>query len=334
MIRTPDVHGHAPHARYTARLCVPLLVLAAALATVNLVNLHALDDWPGAAPLPLGQGLALLAVLAFCAWGLVRHVAAVREIARLRCELDRQSRPHVPAHAGGPVALDAPGSERARVLERQRIVADIHDGLGAILISLLRQLQTGRADRASIERRVREALQEMRIAIDALQPRGGDLAAVLGSLRYRLDEMIRATGVRFTWQVEPLPQVGGLEPAVVFALQRILLEAIANALTHSGARHLLLSARSRHASAIEIRVEDDGCGFDPERPAAGIGLANMWVRAARIGAELEIRSRAGTGTEVLLVLPTRLAAAAGEPAAVVRHASSPDAVLPEQQAAS
>jgi signal transduction histidine kinase len=188
-----------------------------------------------------------------------------------------------------------------QVSERQRILADLHDGVGASLVGLLRHVQSGCADRASIERRVQEVLQEMRIAIDALQPRDGDLAAVLGALRYRLDDIIRASGVRLVWEVEELPEVGELKPSTVFALQRIVLEAITNALKHSGAQVLRLSARACNGE-VEVRIEDDGRGFDPSH-AAGLGLASMRARAQRIGARLTFQSHPGAGTTVKLSLP-------------------------------
>jgi signal transduction histidine kinase len=192
--------------------------------------------------------------------------------------------------------------------ERQRILADMHDGLGASLITLLRHVQSGTADRASIEQRVQEALQEMRIAIDALQPREGDIAAVLGSLRYRLDDIIRSSGVSLVWEVEELPAVGELKPSAVFALQRMLLEAITNALKHSGARLLRVTARPRDPD-VEISIEDDGCGFDPSQRAAGLGLANMRARAQRIGARVRIQTSPGRGTDVRISIPCDAAAA-------------------------
>jgi hypothetical protein len=163
-------------------------------------------------------------------------------------------------------------------------------------------VQSGCAERASIERRVQEVLQEMRIAIDALQPRDGDLAAVLGALRYRLDDIIRSSGVRLVWEVEELPDVGELKPTTVFALQRIVLEAITNALKHSGARLLRLSARACNGE-VEVCIEDDGRGFDPLRAAAGLGLANMRARARRIGARFDIRAQPGAGTIIRLAMP-------------------------------
>ena len=77
--------------------------------------------------------------------------------------------------------------------ERRRILADLHDGLGATLIGLLRHMQSGEVDRSSIERLVQEALREMRIAIDTLWPYEDRLDTALGNLRSRIDAAIRAT---------------------------------------------------------------------------------------------------------------------------------------------
>lgn len=191
------------------------------------------------------------------------------------------------------------------VLERQRILADLHDGLGASLIALLRHVQSGQADQASIEQCVHEALQEMRIAIDALRPHDNDLGTVLGNLRYRLDNSIRASGMHFQWQVEELPPVIGLDPSMVFSIQRILLEAITNVFKHSGAARLSVLACAAGRRDIEIRIEDDGCGFDASTPARGQGLANMYARAAQLGARIRIDSRPRHGTSVRLMIPCR-----------------------------
>jgi hypothetical protein len=153
---------------------------------------------------------------------------------------------------------------------------------------------------------VQEALQEMRIAVDALQPREGDLASVLGSLRYRLDAMIEATGVRLQWDIAELPAVRNLTPVVVFGIQRILLEAISNVLKHSGARNLRVAARALEPDRIEIRVEDDGHGIDPTAPASGQGIRNMRARAERMGARLDIERPSAGGTSVRLLLPSAM----------------------------
>jgi len=236
-----------------------------------------------------------------------RHVAALWRVERSKEELEQRvaenTREIEAYHAR---LLEA---RRTEVLanERQRILADMHDGVGASLLGLLRHVQSGTTDRAGLEQRVQEVLQEMRIAIDALEPRDGDLAAVLGSLRYRLDRLIGASGVTLVWRVEDLPEIAGLDPAAVFSIQRILLEAITNAVRHAGAATLTVSAQTDPGGGIEIVVEDDGAGFDPAGATAGRGLGNMHARAARLGGTLTLSAARGRGTRVSLLLPLSLA---------------------------
>lgn len=217
--------------------------------------------------------------------------------------------------------------EQALARERQRIIADMHDGLGASLVALLRFVQAERGD-PYIERRVKESLQELRIAIDALEPSEGNLGAVLGNLRYRLEPLLETTGIRLEWEVAELPRIEALEPTGVFALQRIVLEAFANALKHSGATRIHLSAHPAANGGVEIRVEDNGRGFDTSHPSAGLGLSNMRLRAARIGAQVEISSHIGSGTILRLLVPRQLAGYAedgvsGKPEPRVLHGLMP-----------
>jgi len=238
-----------------------------------------------------------------------RHLDAMRRLEGMNVELERRV-----AEKGREV--EAYHAERGEVLrqqalarERQRILADMHDGLGASLVGLLRYAQGGGIDPRALELRVKEALQELRIAVDALEPAEGDLASVLGKLRYRLEPLLAPAGIQLTWEVGDLPQVEGLEAPAVFAIQRILLQAFANSLQHSGARRIRLAAHAYGNQGIEIQVEDDGRGFDPDQPASGLGLSSMQSRAAGLGATLTIDSRPGGGTRVRLNVPQRLAEA-------------------------
>jgi len=259
-------------------------------------------------PRVVRAAFVLFTVLAAGAAFIEHYIAATCELQRLNGELERRIAEKSEEIKATYARVEEAKHEWALMSERQRILADMHDGLGASLIGLLRHVQSGNADRASIEQCVQEALQEMRIAIDALQPREGDIAAVLGSLRYRLDDIIRSSGISLVWEVEELPAVGDLKPSAVFALQRMLLEAITNALKHSGARLLRVTARARGPD-VEISIEDDGCGFDPSQRAAGLGLANMRARAQRIGARVRIHTSPGRGTDVTISIPRDAAAA-------------------------
>jgi signal transduction histidine kinase len=80
-------------------------------------------------------------------------------------------------------------------------------------------------------------------------------------------------------------------------------EAVSNALRHGEATEVRVSLQSRGSRAV-LAVEDNGCGFDPaSRPAnGGRGLDNLAGRARELGAELQIRSEPGHGTQVTLIL--------------------------------
>jgi signal transduction histidine kinase len=87
-------------------------------------------------------------------------------------------------------------------------------------------------------------------------------------------------------------------------LLRIAQEALCNTLKYADAQHLRLELVFA-AEQLELRVQDDGRGFEVEQAAAagGFGLLSMRARAAAIGAELTIRSAPGQGASLLVALP-------------------------------
>jgi signal transduction histidine kinase len=242
---------------------------------------------------------------------LERYLKATRSLETMAAELERrvaEKTREIEDHVRREQALR---EEQALGRERERILADMHDGLGASLVALTHVAENPEVKREELARRARDALQDLRIAIDALESYEGDLATVLGSLRERLAKPVESAGVRLAWEVGELPVIERLPPSVVLNLQRIVLEAVTNALRHAGARNVRVSAAHDAASArVAIAVEDDGRGFDAELGALGHGLRNMRRRAERIGAALGIRSGPGEGTRVSLELPTAGFAAA------------------------
>ncbi|MCC7483375.1 MAG: hypothetical protein IT529_00160 [Burkholderiales bacterium] len=222
--------------------------------------------------------------------------AALLGVERLRAELERR-------FACRQEQLESQFAAREAAL-RWSLLADLHDSVGASLVALLNHVRSGDIERAGVEQRVRAALQEMRIAIHTLQPRECDVASALAALRERLEDMLHAAGMRLVWSIEALPGAPGLPPPIAFALQRIVLEAAANAVKHSGARNLHIRARGDSEDGIAIAIIDDGRGLDPGRPvAAGVGLTSMQSRARKMGARIAILSRPGAGTEVRLTVP-------------------------------
>ncbi|GAA5236498.1 hypothetical protein FOZ76_14165 [Verticiella sediminum] len=203
---------------------------------------------------------------------------------------------------------DAVRAQRAAVAaERERILQDMHDGMGAQLITALRLVQRPGTDPTDLARAIEEALQDLRLIIDSLDLTENDLLPLLGNLRFRLEPRLALLGIRLEWEVEPpLPQLQGLNPESALAVLRIVQEAINNALQHAHATRIRISIKPQDGG-VAIRVADDGHGIVPgraeQRDAQGSrGLAGMRQRAARLGATLKVDSGTG-GTAVELWLP-------------------------------
>jgi two-component system CheB/CheR fusion protein len=209
-------------------------------------------------------------------------------------------------------------ARRAAVLdERNRLAREVHDnlaqGLSAIVVLLEGAEEVLTSDVEEARRRVvkareqaRDDLVEARRALLALRP--GPLDAV------DLPEAIRGMAAPLAAGVEVEVSVRGrrgrLLPLFEDNLLRIAQEAVGNALKHAGARRV--RAHLTYApDAFRMRIDDDGCGFDPGGARSGFGLAIMKERAERMGADLRIRSNASRGTRVEVRVPLGASASEG-----------------------
>lgn len=191
--------------------------------------------------------------------------------------------------------------EQAVMTERARLMSDMHDGIGAQLISTLGLVETGAASKEQVGTALRECIDDLRLAIDSLEPTDEDLLPVLGSLRYRLEPRLKAQGITLDWQVSDVPRLSCLTPANVLQVLRILQEAFTNVLKHAGAT-VIHVATTQQERGVLIDVSDDGRGFDDAASSRGHGLANMRRRAKAVGGELQLRS-SPMGTTLSLLLP-------------------------------
>ena len=99
-------------------------------------------------------------------------------------------------------------------------------------------------------------------------------------------------------------------------LLRIAQEAITNAVKHAGARKLQVTLSFSEQEAL-LTISDDGDGFDSKHTwgndVGQFGLTNMRERAARIGADFQLKTTVGGGTLIEVRLPTSVSAAAHAP---------------------
>ena len=205
---------------------------------------------------------------------------------------------------------------RGALEERQRLTQDLHDGLGGQLVGLLQMAQQPGAAMNDVALHLRDAVDQLKLTVDAMHGCEGDVASALGSVRYRLGPRLQAAGIELRWDVGSLPTMTGWTARESHQLQMLLFEAFGNLMAHAQATQAGLGARLLEGSgerAIEIELQDNGRGFDTQAAFAGKGLANMRTRAAALGGTLTVRSQPGE-TSLLLHLPVPAASTTpGEP---------------------
>jgi len=197
--------------------------------------------------------------------------------------------------------LEQLARQQERAAERSRILRDMHDGVGAHLSAAIRQLQSGRGERGEVLATLRDALEQLKLSIDAMNLPPGDINALLAGLRYRLEPRFAASDLRLKWEVDEIDPIPRLDPAAMRQLQFMVFEALSNVLQHARARVLRIEAHREGAGAT-VRIVDDGCGFDVQAGARK-GLQAMRDRAAAIGAQLRLQSRPGETVVQIALAP-------------------------------
>jgi len=194
--------------------------------------------------------------------------------------------------------------ERRDILgrERQRLMREMHDGLGGQLVSSLALVEAGDNADPDLIAVLRDSIDELRLVIFSLDPGMTEVPALLAALRGRLEPTLERRGVRFRWRVgdAPTPERFGAEQ--LLSLLRIVQEAITNAVRHASPTAIEVGT-SVDDGHLQIVVRDDGTGFPPTLQR-GRGLTNMTRRAEDLGGTLRFDS-GPHGTLVELRLPLR-----------------------------
>jgi signal transduction histidine kinase len=196
--------------------------------------------------------------------------------------------------------------EQAAVLdERRRLAREIHDGMAQDLAFIVQQggeLEVDSGQQQAVDDIVtaaRRALDESRGVIAALvRPTDEPLPRAL----VRVAE---ESGGRWgtTVEADVAPDVE-VPTQTRESLLRIVGEAVANAARHGRAEKVVVSLRAD--PELELRIADDGVGFDPsslENGRGRHGVTGMRERAEALGGDLRIASKPGEGTTVVVRLP-------------------------------
>ncbi|HSK52119.1 MAG TPA: GAF domain-containing protein [Clostridia bacterium] len=201
--------------------------------------------------------------------------------------------------------------ELASSEERAHLARELHDSVTQALFSMTlvarsvellleRDPEAARTQLSQLRDLQREALAEMRALIFELRPGNVEQDGLVRALRTHSAGLQGRIGLPIVVDSEVDER---LPLEIEETLYRISQEALHNVVKHAAARQVRLELR-RVRDGIQLRIEDDGKGFDPATvPDGHLGLAGMRARAAKIDATLECRSQPGRGTTIEVLVP-------------------------------
>ena len=199
--------------------------------------------------------------------------------------------------------------------ERKRIAAELHDSLGQNIIIIRNRALLGKqagGDAAAVGEQLDEiaktaaaTLDEMRKIAHNLRPANLERFGLTDTIAHTVDDVGSASGIAMTHALEKID--GVMPPGAEIHMFRIIQEVLNNIVKHSHAGNASVEAR-KSGRKVVVTIRDDGVGFDPHSPAThtrmgGLGMEDLAQRARLIGALLDIRSGAGSGTEITITLP-------------------------------
>jgi signal transduction histidine kinase len=190
--------------------------------------------------------------------------------------------------------------EQVTEKERKRIAADLHDDLGAKLLTIVHTSESER-----ISTLAREALEEMRLSVRGLTGRPMRLADALADWRAETVSRLGQANIEADWR-GPTEEIEQLLPARGFVqTTRILREAVSNIIKHSGASHCKVRCAISERQ-FGLTVQDNGKGIPMELDGKldrGHGMSSMKHRAKQMQGQCLVESGPGYGTVIRLTLP-------------------------------
>ena len=197
--------------------------------------------------------------------------------------------------------------------ERERVAADLHDGLGqsvalaSLQLASLKERLVYPTEKDKVaflkaEGMVNLALEEIRNISSDLEPRILQNFGLLAAIRPLLAHFEELSGVKTEFFCNQLE--ARFHPDVRTNLYRIVQEALNNVYKHAQATHLSVQLMC-HPGLLILTIEDDGKGFDKQEALSKerLGLQNMQNRATTLEGRFTVDTSPGKGTSLLIEIP-------------------------------
>lgn len=191
--------------------------------------------------------------------------------------------------------------EQGRTEERTRIAQDLHDDIGARLLTLMYK-----AADPEIEEYIRHTLQDLKTLTRGLAASNHRLSHAAAEWKIDITQRLNATGCQLQWDFSADRDIT-LSVVQWSGLTRVLRELVNNIITHAQASQVEIQARLEHGQ-LSLQVVDDGIGRSPEGWSHGLGLGGVRKRVKLLGGQVQWRERSGCGIRCEVRVPFNEAA--------------------------
>ena len=195
--------------------------------------------------------------------------------------------------------------------ERERIAKDLHDSLGGLLSTIKirfdkifsnQQNEENRQEYNKIQNLVDIACTEVRSIAHDLKPgtlKEAGLHEAIGDLLNRYN---KGDGFEITYQHYGFDGEQTVNSTISLQVYRIIQELVHNSIKHSNPKDILVQLTLQEKQ-LEIIVEDNGNGFNPNKVTKGMGLENIHSRVSYLNGEIHIDSNEESGTSSMILIP-------------------------------
>ncbi len=194
--------------------------------------------------------------------------------------------------------------------ERKRVASELHDSLGQHLLIVNNELQLYKQSNErkdeDIDRTittVKGAIKEVREIASNLHPHHLEKLGLRAAVEAMIEQISRSTSVKFNVAIEDVDDKLNMQAKI--NLYRVVQEAIANIVRHSGATKANITIREAD-NAVQAIIEDDGKGIvqsSSQGGRQGFGLKSMAERMNLVGGTITFDSSVGNGTKIRIIIP-------------------------------
>jgi signal transduction histidine kinase len=187
--------------------------------------------------------------------------------------------------------------------ERRRLARDLHDDIGAGLLTLIHL-----SKEQAVSELARTTFKNLRTILAGIERRDSALADSLADWRAEAESRTEAAGVALGWREPERATAVQLTTAEHSAVERCLREAISNALRHARPARIEV-AFALAGGVLEAIVEDDGSCAPVTEALPGRGMGGISGRLEELGGSVQFEARHPAGSRVRFSLPLSAGAA-------------------------